>query len=100
MKTYTGVIASTTTHTVTIEYNNTTLELHASGAVAAQAAGMIGRKVTFAVDFSERTESLLRVQLCVRSSYGLRAVAEDARSSGVRVAPGALSASLQEGVGT
>ncbi len=75
MRTFTGYVVGAGTQTITVRddagHEHT---LHASGQVAVQAGAMMGRRVRFAVDFSERTERLTEVQLCVRSSYGLQAV--------------------------
>lgn len=88
MRTYTGVITSASENTVTVKLDcGTSVPLHASGQVAAEARAMIGRRVRFQADLSEKTETLTAVQLCVRSSYGLRAVAVSTGHLDVRVTP-------------
>jgi hypothetical protein len=91
MRTFTGYVIGAGTQAITVrDDSGAEHTLHASGQVAAQAGAMIGRRVRFAVDFSERTERLTEVQLCVRSSYGLQAAepANDTRTTGVRACVG------------
>jgi hypothetical protein len=93
-KTYTGTIVSATANTVTIavptppnpmgDPGRFPVVFHAASRVAAEAAAMIGRRVQFQAELSERTQCLTQVQLCVRSEFGLRAVQESTRASGVR----------------
>ena len=110
MRTYTGTVVrashDTQTPNVTIEVHpfgqvgagRDTVErvtLHCATRVAIEASCLIGRKVQFQADLSERTQCLTDVQLCVRSSFGIQAVREDTRSSGVResqrpLAPGSV----------
>jgi hypothetical protein len=111
MKTYTGTVVrashDTQTPNVTIAVltlpneQGTTRELtmHCGTRIAVDAVCLIGRKVQFQAELSERTQCLTDIQLCVRSEYGLRAVREDTRESGVResqrpLAPGSAHGGL------
>ncbi len=85
MKTYTGTIVSAAVNRVTIDVGaDRWLDLWAATRIASEAAAMIGRRVSFQAELSERTQCLTQVQLCVRSEFGLRAVQESTRASGVR----------------
>jgi hypothetical protein len=77
VRTFTGYVVGAGTQAITVrDDSGREHRLHASGSVAAQAGAMLGRRVRFAVEFSEHTETLTDVQLCVRSSFGLQAVAQ------------------------
>lgn len=93
MKTYTGTVVRASHDRVTpsVTFNVQPLHgvarevtLHCGARIACTAAGMVGRRVTFQAELSERTACLTDVQLCVRSEFGLVAVKEDVRSTGVR----------------
>ena len=76
MRTFTGYVVGAGTQQITVRDDSGREHLlHASGNVAVQAGAMLGRRVRFRVELSEHTETLTDVQLCVRSSYGLQAVA-------------------------
>lgn len=93
-RTYTGTVvrashdSQTPNVTIALTLPSTSMAaeitMHCGTRIAVEAACMIGRKVTFQAELSERTQCLTDVQLCVRSSYGLQAAREDTRSSGVR----------------
>jgi len=106
MRTYTGTVVRASHDgdrpTVTIHMRedwpvggHATITMHCATRVAVEAACLIGRKVTFQAELSERTQCLTDIQLCVRSEYGIRAVKEDTRASGVRetdaLAPGTFT---------
>ena len=87
MKTYTGTVVRANAEgspSVTIQMatqpvmtrTGGPVTMHCGSRVAAEASALIGRKVTFQAELSERTQCLTDVQLCVRSEYGLRAVRE------------------------
>lgn len=104
MKTYTGTvvgaIADSSAPNVTIAVPGACITMHCGSRVAAEASALIGRKVKFQAELSERTQCLTDVQLCVRSEYGLRAVKADAvdtRSSGVRECPASVRAQALDG---
>lgn len=95
MRTYTGTVVrashDTQTPNVTIfiqpgpgHKNEREITMHCATRVAVEAACLIGRKVQFQAELSERTACLTDVQLCVRSEFGIKAVKDDTRSSGVR----------------
>jgi hypothetical protein len=96
VKTYTGTVVrashDTQTPNVTIQFatqfvmsaTGGPVTLHCGTRIAVEAACLIGRKVRLQAELSERTQCLTNIQLCVRSEYGLRAVNEDLRESGVR----------------
>ena len=108
MRTYTGTVVRASHDTqapnVTIlvsrldprgAHLNEHITLHCATRVDIEGSCLIGRKVQFQADLSERTQCLTDVQLCVRSSFGIQAVREDTRSSGVResqrpLAPGSV----------
>ena len=96
MKTYTGTVVCVAhdeqSPRVTVQTQPSgraplNVTMHCGSRIAAEAAAMIGRKVQFQVELSERTACLTDLQLCVRSEYGLRAVREDTKASGVREIP-------------
>ncbi len=103
-RTYTGTIVrashDTQTPTVTIRIPVTDRDpprplaevtMHCGTRIAVEAACLIGRKVEFQAELSERTHCLTDIKLCVRSEFGLKAVREDTRVSGVREAAPPLS---------
>jgi hypothetical protein len=106
MKTYTGTIISATDNTVTIavptapnpmgDPGRCPVVFHAASRVAAEAAAMIGRRVQFQAELSERTQCLTQVQLCVRSEFGLRAVAEAAAEGAPQGAPGTRASGVRD----
>lgn len=104
VRSYTGTVVrashDTQTPTVTIHFGDAQrgpleVTMHCATRIAVEAACLIGRKVEFQAELSERTQCLTDVKLCVRSEFGLRAVKEATRSSGVResqrpLAPGSV----------
>jgi hypothetical protein len=103
MKTYTGTVVrashDTQTPNVTLRVqpvvggHERDVTLHCGTRVAVEAACLIGRKVHFQAELSERTSCLTNVQLCVRSEYGIRAVKDGERPDAPRnLQPGSVSA--------
>ncbi len=85
MRTYTGTIVrashDTQTPTVTVDVGASQggrlqVTMHCGTRIAVEAACLIGRKVEFQAELSERTHCLTDIKLCVRSEFGLKAVRE------------------------
>lgn len=105
MKTYTGTVVrashDTQTPNVTVLMAvqeprgrdlTQTITLHCGTRIAAEASCLIGRRVQFQAELSERTQCLTNIQLCVRSEFGLRAVRADTREQPLPFEPGSVHA--------
>jgi hypothetical protein len=88
VKTYEGTILDVSDCVVTVRYScsggHGELDLKAGADVCAQAERLRGRKVRFQAHLHESTVCLASPIFVIGSSYGLQAVAQDARASGVR----------------
>jgi hypothetical protein len=87
MKTYEGVIRETAGNRIILTETGSgeTLSLKAGEATLTQARAMVGRRVRFQAQLHESSIFLAAPIFIVGSQYGLQAVREETRESGVRM---------------